>query len=362
MTDNNNYTNKDFPALKNDTIIKAALGQPTEYTPVWIMRQAGRYLPEFHEVRGKNDFFTVCQTPELACELTLQPIRRYPLDAAIIFSDILVVPQCLGLEVEMKTGKGPVFPAPLVDPSEVDTRLLSNPDPKNRLAYVYKAITMTRHKLEGKVPLIGFSGAPWTLMAYMVEGEGSKTFSKAKTWLYKYPEASKKLLQKVTDVIKEYLVYQIEAGAQLVQVFDSWAGELSPEIFQEFSLPYLKQIGDHLRSKFPDFPLIVFAKGASYAIEDLSKLSYNVIGLDWTITPQEARKLAPKATFQGNMDPATLYADPAQIKDHVRKMLTAFGPSNHVANLGHGLHPDHSPTNVGVFIDSIHEISKELRK
>jgi len=294
--------------------------------------------------------------------LTLQPIRRFPLDAAIIFSDILVVPQCLGLEVIMKPAKGPVFPNPLLSPEEVDTRLVT-PNVEKDLSYVFTAITLTRHKLEGKVPLIGFAGAPWTLMAYMVEGEGSKTFSKAKKWLYQFPEASHKLLRKVTDCLIEYLKGQAKAGAQLLQVFDSWAGELSPADFDKFCLPYIKEIGDKLKESFPDVPLIIFAKGSNYALEELSKLKYDVIGTDWTITPAEARvKVGTHVSLQGNLDPCVLYADKQVIHNEVERMIKSFGTQNYIANLGHGLHPEHNPEHVGWFIDAVHEISEKMNK
>jgi len=353
---------ENFPILKNDLILRAARHQPTERTPVWIMRQAGRYLPEFKQLRADTDFFTVCRTPELACELTLQPLRRFPLDAAIIFSDILVVPQCLGLEVVMKPAKGPVFPSPLLTPEEVDTRLVV-PNVDRDLGYVFSAITLTRHKLEGKVPLIGFAGAPWTLMAYMVEGEGSKTFSKAKKWLFQYPEASHKLLRKVTDCLIEYLKGQAKAGAQLLQVFDSWSGELSPDTFNKFCFPYLKEIGDKLKEAYPEVPLIVFAKGSNYALEALSKLSYDVVGTDWTIEPKDARtKVGSKVTLQGNMDPCVLYAEEKVIRTEVEKMLKSFGTQNYIANLGHGLHPEHNPEHVGWFIQAIHELSEKMNQ
>jgi len=353
---------ENFPVLKNDLILRAARREKTERTPVWIMRQAGRYLPEFKQIRADTDFFGVCRTPELSCELTLQPIRRFPLDAAIIFSDILVVPQCLGLEVIMKPGKGPVFPNPLLIPSDIDTRLVV-PNVEKDLSYVFSAITLTRHKLEGKVPLIGFAGAPWTLMAYMVEGEGSKTFSKAKKWLYQFPEASHKLLKKITACTIEYLKGQAKAGAQLLQVFDSWAGELSPEAFDIFCLPYLKEIGEKLKESCPHVPLIVFAKGSNYALEKLSKLSYDVVGIDWTIEPKDARaKVGSHVSLQGNLDPCVLYADENVIRIEVEKMIRSCGTQNYIANLGHGLHPEHNPEHVGWFINAVHEISEKVNQ
>jgi len=356
-------TSHSFPPLQNDLLLRAARRENVPRVPVWIMRQAGRYLPEFKKLKGDKEFFEVCRTPELACELTLQPLRRFPhLDAAIIFSDILVIPQCMGMKVEMKPGKGPVFPNPLLSPEEIDTRLVQANVEKD-LRYVFDAITLTRHKIDGKVPLIGFSGAPWTLMSYMVEGEGSKTFSKAKKWLFAYPKDSHKLLQKITDVVIQYLLCQVTAGAQALQVFDSWAGELSPEAFNEFCAPYLGQIAEKIKQKHPDIPLILFAKGSNYALESLSKLKYDVLGLDWTIEPDEARKLVgDRVALQGNLDPCVLYADEKTIHKHVETMLTKFGTRGLIANLGHGLHPEHNPDNVGFFLNAVHSVSTEMNK
>eukprot|EP01119_Soliformovum_irregulare_P004553 TRINITY_DN15600_c0_g1_i1.p1 TRINITY_DN15600_c0_g1~~TRINITY_DN15600_c0_g1_i1.p1 ORF type:complete len:368 (-),score=106.52 TRINITY_DN15600_c0_g1_i1:11-1006(-) len=325
------------------------------------MRQAGRYLPEFLKAKEGKDFFDVCRTPELCCELTLQPIRRYALDAAIIFSDILVIPQAMGLDVEMKPGKGPSFPNPLKSPEEIDTRL-TIPNVHEKLGYVFQAITLTRHKLEGKVPLIGFSGAPWTLMAYMVEGEGTKTWSRSKAWLYKYPEDSHRLLKMITTSIISYLKAQVNAGAQLLQVFDSWAGELSPDQFSTFCLPYLRQIASEIKAAFPEIPLIVFAKGANESIVNISTLGYDVLGLDWGISPKVARDLVrnTNVSLQGNLDPAALFGDRDSIRREVRKMLNGFGTRKLIANLGHGLIPEHNPEHVGWFIDAIHEISEEI--
>eukprot|EP01104_Vermistella_antarctica_P010842 TRINITY_DN2934_c0_g1_i1.p1 TRINITY_DN2934_c0_g1~~TRINITY_DN2934_c0_g1_i1.p1 ORF type:complete len:403 (+),score=83.51 TRINITY_DN2934_c0_g1_i1:80-1288(+) len=370
-----------FPPLTNDTFLRAARGLKTDYVPVWIMRQAGRYLPEFREVRAEAEFFKVCRTPELACEVTLQPIRRYPLDASIIFSDIMTVPQAMGLEVVMVKGKGPTFPSPLTVPEDMARLVIPEP---NALQYVFDAITLTRHRLEGKVPLIGFTGAPWTLMAYMIEGGGSKTFAKAKGWLYRYPEEAKDLLQRVTDVVVDYLVGQAHAGAQALQVFDSWAGELSPRHFEIFALPYLRQIATKVKAKLRSDgvddppPMIVFAKGAHYAVSTLSATTeYDVIALDWTMTPSEGRRLArrkaggdvdsdgdggegERVTVQGNLDPCALYGTKEQVGEEVERMITEMGTQNYIANLGHGLHPTHDPECVGAFIDAVHEVSKRL--
>jgi uroporphyrinogen decarboxylase len=259
--------------MKNDLFLRAARREPVERVPVWMMRQAGRYLPEFREVRAEADFFRVCRTPDLAAEVTLQPLRRFPLDAAIIFSDILVVPQAMGLEVVMVPGKGPHFPEPL-DTTDDLARVAGvgreAPDVQQQLGYVYEAISLTRRLLDGRVPLIGFAGAPWTLVAYMIEGGGSKQFAKSKSWLYAHPDEAHRLLEATTDVVIEHLDAQAAAGAQALQVFDSWAGELGPHQFAEFALPYLTRIATALRERQPGVPLIVFARGAHYALDALA--------------------------------------------------------------------------------------------
>ncbi|CAG2062819.1 unnamed protein product, partial [Timema podura] len=273
-----------FPTLKNDRLLRAARGEEVDKVPIWIMRQAGRYLPEFRELRSKHDFFTICQTPELAAEITLQPIQRFDLDAAIIFSDILVIPQALGMIVEMKPGIGPVLPNPLVEPEDI-AKLETPVDVSLKLGYVGEAITLVRHRLEGKVPLIGFSGAPWTLMGYMIEGGGSKTMAKSKAWLYRYPLAT-------------------EAGAQLLQVFESNAEYLGSELFFEFSIPYIREIASKVKAGIKqkglnDVPMTIFAKGAHYGLEGLANSGYDVIGIDWTVDPVKARAaVGPNITLQ----------------------------------------------------------------
>eukprot|EP01102_Stenamoeba_stenopodia_P001808 TRINITY_DN11641_c0_g1_i2.p1 TRINITY_DN11641_c0_g1~~TRINITY_DN11641_c0_g1_i2.p1 ORF type:complete len:353 (-),score=88.44 TRINITY_DN11641_c0_g1_i2:3-1061(-) len=347
-----------------------------------MMRQAGRYLPEFQEVRKKTDFFGVCRTPSLACEVTLQPLRRFDLDAAIIFSDILVVPQAIGLEVRMEEKKGPVLPSPIRTLEDLNRlKKLEEIDVKKELGYVMDAITLTRHELKGKVPLIGFSGAPWTLMAYMIEGEGSKTWSKAKSWLYRHPNECHQMLHLLTEVIIDYLVAQVQAGAQLLQVFDSWAGELSPDMFRTFSLPYLLRIASEVKRKLresgsAEVPMIVFPKGGHFALEMLSgsESQYDALSLDWTIEPAEARRRVALAaekevnqvkrerpiTLQGNLDPCTLYGSPEVIRSEVKKMLDSFDSMQGlIANLGHGMLPDHSPEHAGAFVEAVHAISIE---
>lgn len=356
-----------FPPLQNDRFLRAARGEPVDRVPVWIMRQAGRYLPEFMAVRREHEFFEVCRTPELACEITMQPIRRFDLDAAIIFSDILVIPQAMGMEVQMLPTKGPHFPAPLKTEQDLDALVTDLDKVRKELTYVMDAITLTRKTLGGKVPLLGFSGAPWTLMAYMVEGGGSKSFDKAKRWLYSKPASSHKLLQHLADIISDYLVNQIRAGAQGVQLFDSWAGELTPELWRTFAAPYVRQIAANVRSAVQQMgiyvPIIIFSKGnAWYSLDELRSMQFDVIGIDYTMDAAVARATCgAQQTLQGNMDPCVLFSDDsAVIKGHVRKMLEQLGTEHYIANLGHGLLPDHNPDNVKVFIDAVHEISEEM--
>ncbi|KAG8883151.1 Uroporphyrinogen decarboxylase in heme biosynthesis [Tulasnella sp. 331] len=364
----------DFPPLQNDLILRAARGEETERAPVWIMRQAGRYLPEFRALREKHDFFEICRTPALACEITLQPITRFAslLDASIIFSDILVVPQAMGLVVEMVPGKGPHFPDPLVVPSDV-SRLKDIVNVELDLKYVFDAITLTRKKLKGAVPLIGFTGAPWTLMAYMIEGGGSQTLTKAKTWIFKHPEESRALLQQITDVCVEYLFGQVKAGAQLLQVFDSWAGELAPHDFAVFSAPYLAAIALGVREKLqrasiPVVPMILFAKGANHALRTLSVTGYDVLGLDWVIDPAKAIETtggaARKVALQGNVDPNILYGGREAIDQEVKRMARSFKgtmearPRGWIANLGHGITPGVDPEDLRWFLECVHKYSK----
>jgi len=351
-----------FPALQNDRLLRAARGEEVDRAPVWVMRQAGRYLPEFRAMRAETDFFTVCQTPALACEVTLQPIRRFPLDAAIIFSDILVVPQALGMKVEMKPGVGPVFDRPLVTPEDIET--LVRPDAKVALKYVYDAISLTRHKLEGKVPLIGFTGAPWTLMSYMIEGGGSKTQSKAKKWLYQYPEASRKLLALITEVNVDYLVEQVRAGAQLLQVFESNAEYLGPAMFSTFCLPFLIEIASRVRARLAEeqlepVPMTVFAKGGHYALQKLADSGYDTVGIDWTIDPLLARKaVGNKVSLQGNLDPCALYSSKEKIDEAAKELCEKFGSQRWIANLGHGIYPDMDPDHLAAFIAGVHKYSR----
>ncbi|XP_075230794.1 uroporphyrinogen decarboxylase [Lycorma delicatula] len=354
-----------FPPLKNDLLLKAAKGEDVERTPVWVMRQAGRYLPEFRAVRENHSFFEICQTPELVAKVTLQPIERFDLDAAIIFSDILVVPQALGMTVEMRPGEGPVLPQPLVSPEDI-VRLDKSVNVDDKLGYVSKAITLTRTQLDGKVPLIGFAGAPWTLMCYMIEGGGSRTMSKAKRWIYHWPVKSKRLLSIITDVTVNYLTMQAKAGAQLLQVFESNAEFLGPEQFEKFSLPYLREIATRVKSNLinnvtgdsVEVPMTVFAKGAHYALKELSNSDYDIIGLDWTVDPIEARKqVGPTKTLQGNLDPCALYSSVTEIETLAKEMVKKFGKTRYIANLGHGIYPDVNPDHLKFFVDGIHKAS-----
>ncbi|KAL4877144.1 Uroporphyrinogen decarboxylase [Aspergillus karnatakaensis] len=360
-----------FAPLKNDLLLRAARGEKVQRPPIWVMRQAGRYLPEYHEAKGNRDFFECCRDPEVASAITLQPVERYSglIDAAIIFSDILVIPQAMGMTVEMVDKKGPHFPEPLRSPTDgqYEKVLAKNVDVKKELDYVYKAITLTRTKLEGRVPLIGFCGAPWTLLCYMVEGGGSKMFIQSKTWVYKYGEEAKALLQKIAEICVEYLALQVAAGAQLVQVFDSWAGELSPASFKSFSLPYLRYISANLPKKLQEMglepvPMTVFAKGAWYALEDLCESGYNVVGLDWLHDPAEAFAIANgRVTIQGNADPGVLYGGREAITQAVETMVKGFkgGKQGWIANLGHGITPFVKPDDLKFYFEEIHRLTAE---
>ncbi|KAK6524039.1 Uroporphyrinogen decarboxylase in heme biosynthesis [Orbilia ellipsospora] len=355
----------DFPPMQNDLLLRAARGEQVERPPMWVMRQAGRYLPEYHEAKGTNDFFAVCRNPKLACTITLQPVLRYRnlLDAAIIFSDILVIPQAMGMTVEMIEHKGPSFPKPLRKPEDLEL-LNKQVDVKKELGYVFDAISLTRRELNGMVPLIGFSGAPWTLMSYMIEGGGSKMFIHVKTWVFKYPEESKRLLQMITDVVVEYCAEQVVAGAQLIQIFDSWAGELSPSDFKIFSLPYLRQISQRLPEAIKSrgcepVPMTVFAKGAWYALDELCDSGYNVVGLDWLHDPAEAVKIANgRVTLQGNMDPGALYGTRETITSEVERMIKGFGggKQGYIVNLGHGITPFVDPEDMKWFLEEVKRV------
>jgi uroporphyrinogen decarboxylase len=335
--------------LKNDLLIRAAKGEQVERTPVWLMRQAGRILPEYRAVRDSvSGFIELAQTPELAAEVTIQPVDILDVDAAIIFSDILVIPEAMGLPYEMVEKRGPWFPETISSPA--DLKKLRIADGVDDLSYVIEAIKITKNALAGRVPLIGFAGAPWTIFAYMVEGSGSKTFSKARAMLYTQPEFSHQLLQLITDSTINYLKAQIAAGADLIQLFDSWAGILPPHHYTDFSLKYISQICDAIG----DVPKTVFAKGAFFAREDMGKLACDVIGLDWNMGIAESRKLiGPDKTLQGNLDPAALYGTAKEVKAATKQMMEQFKGTRHIANLGHGVYPDINPDMVKVFIETV---------
>jgi len=346
-----------LPNLQNDLFLRACKRQPVERTPIWMMRQAGRYLPEYRAVREKADFLTMCKTPELAAEVTLQPIDLIGVDAAIIFSDILVIPEAMGMHLEMHEGKGPIFPKPIRN--ERDANELKIIEPDKDLKYVLDAVSLTKKELNGRVPLIGFSGAPWTLLTYMVEGRGSKNFAEVKKLIYNNPELAHKLLSKISDAVADYLNAKIEAGADAVQIFDTWGGILTPDDFNEFSLQYIQQIVSKLKKK--DEPVIVFAKGVHYTIEALVGTGADVIGLDWTMNLGEVRKkVGDNVALQGNMDPTKLYSTADGIKKEASRILESFGNgSGHIFNLGHGILPDVPPANAKLLVDFVKEESKK---
>jgi uroporphyrinogen decarboxylase len=335
-------------------LLNTLRSQKTTHTPVWLMRQAGRILPEYRVVRERaKDFKVMVKTPELASEVTIQPVDILGVDAAIIFSDILVIPEAMGLNYEMEENKGPVFPRKISSPVDLKTLHVAHAD---ELGYVFDAIRLTKKELNGRVPLIGFAGAPWTIFSYMIEGKGSKTFSQAKKVLYTEPEFSHTLLDMITQSTINYLKGQIQAGADVIQLFDSWAGILSPGQYTEFSLPYISKICNAIT----EVPKIVFAKGAFFARPEMNNLSCEAIGLDWNMGITESRQLMPSKVLQGNLDPCALYGSLSDIKRETKKMLDAFGPMGHIANLGHGLYPDIEVDKVKCFIDTVKEYSSRM--
>lgn len=339
--------------LKNDLLLKALRGESVERPPVWMMRQAGRYLPDYIKLREKYDFFTRVQTPELATEITLQPIDQVGVDAAIIFSDILVIPQAMGVEVLMEEGKGPSLPRTIKTQQDIDNLITTGVE--ESLVYMYAALKLTKKELNGRVPLIGFAGAPWTILCYMVEGKGSKTWDKAKQFAYTQPALAHQLLQKITDITILYLIEQVKAGADTVQVFDSWAGSLSPADFKIYAQPYLFQIATALK---PYAPVILFPKGSWYALQDITSSDASGVGIDWCITPQMARQLTNNSiTIQGNFDPAMLLAPIPEIKKAVTTMIDAFGPQRYIANLGHGITPNVPVDHARAFVDAVKSYS-----
>jgi len=346
--------------LKNDRFLKALMRQPVDRTPVWMMRQAGRYLPEYRATCAHaGDFMSPCKNTELACEVTLQPLERYELDAAILFSDILTIPDAMGLGLYFEEGEGPKFRKPVR--TEADIEQLKVVDTASDLSYVTDAVTMIRRELQGRVPLIGFSGSPWTLATYMVEGQSSRDFARAKTMLYTQPELMHQLLDKLALSVIDYLNAQIVAGAQVVQIFDTWGGALSHAAYQEFSLAYMQKIVSGLikQADGRDVPVILFTKGGGLWLEAMADTGCQGLGLDWTMDIGVAKaRVGDRVALQGNMDPAVLRADPVTIEREVQRILASFGQgSGHIFNLGHGITPDIDPEHAKVFIEAVHKFS-----
>lgn len=352
MTDNN--------ALANDRFLRALRRQPVDRTPVWIMRQAGRYLPEYRAARARaGSFMNLCRNPEMACEVTLQPLQRFPLDAAILFSDILTIPDAMGLGLDFVEGEGPRFQRPLRSADQI--RALAVPDPEDELGYVPAAVRLIRRELAGRVPLIGFAGSPWTLACYMIEGKGGTDFRRSKALLAEQPALMHELLDVLTESVLTYLAAQQRAGAQALMVFDSWGGILPPSHFREFSLRHLARIaqGLDLGQGESRTPLIVFSKGANTHLPALADTGADALGLDWTISLAQARELTgDRVALQGNFDPTLLYAKPGAIRTEVARVLADYGQGHgHVFNLGHGITPGVPPDHLGALVDAVHELS-----
>ena len=346
--------------FQNDLFLRACKKLPVERTPIWIMRQAGRFLPEYRAVREKADFITMCHTPELAALVTIQPVDIIDVDAAIIFSDILVIPEAMGMKFEMLESRGPVFHKPIRN--EADAGDLKEIDPAKELKYVLEAVSLTKKALNGRVPLIGFSGSPWTLFTYMVEGKGSKNFSNVKRLMYNNPALAHKVLDKLAKAVADYLSAKIEAGVDAVQIFDTWGGILSQSDFEEFSLYYISKVISQIKRK--DEPVIVFSKGVHYNLDGLANTGADVIGLDWTMELGVVRKnIGKKVALQGNLDPTMLYAPKEKIREEVKKVLSSFGNgTGHIFNLGHGILPDVDPENAKALVQFVKEESKVFHK
>lgn len=337
--------------IKNDLFLRALKGETVERPPVWMMRQAGRYLPDFMKLKEKYDFFTRCRTPELATEITVMPIHQVGTDAAILFSDILVVPQAMGVDIEMRPGVGPWVPNPIRTSKQVNDIIV--PNVYEELGYVYDAIKMTKQELNDEVPLIGFAGSPWTILCYLVQGQGSKNFDKAKEFCFTDPMAAHTLLQKITDTTIAYLKGKVEVGVDAVQLFDSWGGMLSPVDYQEFSWQYMQQIIDALKD---DIPVIAFGKGCWFALKEMSESGASALGVDWTCSPKNARYLSGgNITLQGNLDPSRLFSPPNEIKQMVHQMINEFGKDKYIVNLGHGILPNIPVENAKAFVDAVKE-------
>ncbi|KPU82745.1 uroporphyrinogen decarboxylase [Psychromonas sp. PRT-SC03] len=348
--------------LKNDRYIRALLKQDVDKTPVWMMRQAGRYLPEYKELRAQaGDFMSLCRNADLACEVTMQPLRRFELDAAILFSDILTIPDAMGLGLYFETGEGPKFERPICSKKDVDNLIM--PDPEGELQYVMNAVRRIRKELDGSVPLIGFSGSPWTLATYMVEGGTSKAFTKIKKMAFAEGAILHALLDKLADSVIQYLNAQIEAGAQSVMIFDTWGGVLSPRDYELFSLQYMHKIVDGLHRTYAGqkVPVTLFTKNGGQWLEKIAQTGCDCIGLDWTIDIATAKvRVGDKVALQGNMDPSILYASKARIREEVEIILQGYGKgAGHIFNLGHGIHQDMPPENAKIFVDAVHEFSEK---
>ncbi len=347
--------------LQNDLLLRACKREPVERTPVWFMRQAGRYLPEYRAVRKKVDFLTLCKTPDLAAEVTIQPVDLVGVDAAIIFSDILVIPEAMGMKLFVEEGKGgPRFETSIRTLADIQS--LKIPDPNKELKFVMDALRVTREGLRGRVPLIGFSGAPWTLMAYMVEGKGSKDFVHAKDMIYSRPKEAHLLLQKLSDAVADYLCAQIDAGAHVAQIFDTWGGILAQDEFEEFSLRYIAQIVGRVKAK--NVPVIIFCKGCGHSLEKIAAIGADVVGLDWTQDIGQARSLVGNSVaLQGNLDPVALFSSPDSIRVLVKRILKKYGHgSGHVFNLGHGILPTTPVEHVKAFVNAVKEFSVEYHQ
>ena len=346
--------------LANDLLLRALLREPTPRTPVWMMRQAGRYLPEYRATRAKaGDFLSMCMNPEYACEVTLQPLARFPLDAAILFSDILTIPHAMDLDLAFEAGEGPRIGKPVRTPADIDRLFV--PDPARELKYVIDAVSLIRRELAGRVPLIGFAGSPWTVGTYMVEGGGSKNFARIKGMMYGAPEQLHRLLDVVARATTAYLNAQIEAGAQAVMVFDTWGGALAPRQYLDFSLRYMQQILDGLvrEREGRRVPVVLFTKGGGAWLAEMAGTGADALGVDWTTDLEVARRMTGgRVGLQGNLDPCVLYASPEVIREEVARVLASFGQGHgHVFNLGHGIHPDVQPDHAGAMVAAVHELS-----
>jgi uroporphyrinogen decarboxylase len=346
--------------LANDLLLRALLRQPTDRTPVWMMRQAGRYLPEYRATRARaGSFLAMCMNPDYACEVTLQPLERFPLDAAILFSDILTIPHAMKLGLEFEAGEGPKIARPVRSTADVDALFV--PDPARELRYVVDAVSLIRRELKGRVPLIGFAGSPWTVGTYMVEGGGSKTFAHIKGMMYANPGLLHRMLDVVTRATTVYLNAQIEAGAQAVMVFDTWGGSLAPAQYREFSLQYMQRIVDGLirEREGRRVPAVLFTKGGGRWLDQMAATGADALGVDWTTDLADARALTDgKVALQGNLDPCVLYAPPETIREEVGRVLASYGTGHgHVFNLGHGIHPDVNPEHAGAMVAAVHELS-----